>query len=490
MRRFFGKALVMSVVVMALAACKSKDSCKISFPVAGAFVSDWGESTTVKFNAVNVEHIGVVSITGGWSAEVDLASRTIVVTAPASADAEDAAKTSNITLSAASPKGASAGAVLMAYLVDDAVDLSADASHSNCYVVSEPNTRYKFDTKYRGESNDALATAEIGIIWQSETTLIQYLYMDADGYANFYLGYGTDDDGKTTEEAPDGNALIGAYDNAGNIIWSWHIWAASKDPRTENVAEYSNGITFMGRNLGAYGNSNEATDTADIWKSYGLYYQWGRKDPLFRPAYYDCARNADETLYNASKNYVYVSMNEADAEKGNVKYATAHPTVFLKSTTENRGDWLYGAGDNSLWSDGEKGLYDPCPKGWRVPSKDAFSVLDIAEAEDNMDLDKAKKIFGWSLTDTGTSQKYFYLGAGYRSYFDGILSNVNYKNEYPYTPVPWVGYYWTSGVGSDDASKSVAMFFDLNTSRAVVNAFDPQSEQYRANAMQVRCVKE
>lgn len=491
MRKFFEKGLIAMFVVSAFAACKNDDSCKVSFPVAGAFVSDWGESTTVRFNAVNVKHIGVTSVTGGWKAEVDLASKTIVVTAPESADAEGADKKTNITLTAASPKGASAGAVLVAYLVDNTINLSGDGGHSNCYIAAVPNVKYKFDTTVKAETDEALATADVGILWQSSSALIQYLNLDDDGFANFYIGFGEDEDGEATSEAPDGNAVIAAYDSAGNIIWSWHIWTAAKDPRTENVATYSNGLTFMGRNLGAYANSDESEKTEDIWKAYGLYYQWGRKDPFLRPRYYDCARSMSETVYDADKNAVYISSEASDAEKGTVSYTIAHPDVFLTANAEDGGDWLYGAGDNSLWgTDGAKTEYDPCPKGWRVPSKDAFAVLDIAETEDNMDLDKAKKIFGWNLTDKGSSAKYFYLGGGYKSYFNGLLSNLNYKDEYPYTPVPWVGYYWTDGVGSMLPSKGIAMFFDLNTSRAVVNAFDPHSEQYRANAMQVRCVKE
>lgn len=38
-------------------------------------------------------------------------------------------------------------------------------------------------------------------------------------------------------------------------------------------------------------------------------------------------------------------------------------------------DWL-DSPDNSLWGDGKtKGLYDPCPGGWRVPNKDELETL-------------------------------------------------------------------------------------------------------------------
>ena len=77
----------------------------------------------------------------------------------------------------------------------------------------------------------------------------------------------------------------------------------------------------------------------------------------------------------------------------------------------------------------------------------------------------------------------------YRSYLTGVLTNINYRDEYPYTPKPWVGYYWTAGIGST-AALSTAMFFDLNTSRATVNGYKAVTDQKRGNAMQIRCVKD
>lgn len=484
MKNMVYKVAVVVLAAALSAACNKKDSCKVSFPVSSVYLADWGQSATVSISTSNVKYLTVSSATNGWSAEADLQSRTITVTAPESPDAEDAASSSVISISASSPGGSISGAVLYAYITGQPADLSADGTHSNCYVITQPNTHYRFNAMLKGETNELLATKSVGIVWQSKSSLVKYLNLD-DGYADFYVGCDDDD----SNAVSNGNALVAAYDSAGKIIWSWHLWFTQHDPRTEDVATYSNGMTFMNCNLGAFANSDGSADTGKILASYGLYYQWGRKDPFMRPRYYDCAGNDDEIVYNAKDRYAYVTVSETDASKGTVEYAAANPTVFLSSPSGNRGDWLYGAGDNGLWGENAaKTENDPCPKGWRVPSKEAFSVLDIAESEDYMDLEEARKMFGWNLTDKGTLQKHFYTGAGYRSYFDGILSNINYKDQYPYTPVPWVGYYWTNASGAE--STSCAMFFDLNTSRATVNAFDPISVQYRANAMQVRCVKE
>ena len=79
------------------------------------------------------------------------------------------------------------------------------------------------------------------------------------------------------------------------------------------------------------------------------------------------------------------------------------------------------------------------------------------------------------------------LGAGRRSYETGVFTNVNNYESTP--PVPWIGFYWTADTGEKDANAAKSMFFDLNTTRAVNNRYEPAREMYRANAMQIRCVR-
>ena len=488
MRNIFAKYLFALLLTALLAACKKDDTCSISFPVNGAFVNGWGQSVTVTFETSNVSSV-TVTATNGWEGSANLATHTLTVTAPENEEVKDAKESSTVTITATSPAGKTSTATLNAYIITETVDLSADGP-SNSYVVTKPNTKYRFSVNFKGETDERLATASAGIVWVTSSNLIRYLTYNNDGYVEFYVAYNTDSDSELRE----GNALIAAYNSDEEIIWSWHLWLTNSDPRTEDGVEtYSNGATFMGRNLGSFGNSDGSTDTDEIHASYGLYYQWGRKDPFPRPRYYNCANNSDEARYNATNSSISMGVVKSDAEKGTIAYATAHPNAFLISPDGNDGDWLYGHRDDSLWGNhngnGTKSMYDPCPRGWQVPAQNDFSNLELAEEDDTMDLELAKKTFGWFLTDKEgftNSPRHFYTGAGYRSYFDGVLSNVNYKDQYPYTPVPWVGYYWTQGV---DGTNSTAMFFDLNTTRATINAFEPKTPQYRANGMQVRCVK-
>ena len=470
------------------ASCEGKEECSLNFESPAAFVSNWGESTTLKFTSRNAKLVEIRSTTGGWQGEVNRESQTVTITAP-NETTTDAASQGSVSVSAVSKSGETETVIISTFIVDDTRDLSISNTQANCYVINQPNVQYSFNASVKGNSTESIPTAKIDIVWTEDVNLIKYLYLDNEGYANFYVDYAKDENNKTLTTAPQGNALIAAYDSNGTILWSWHIWlVGDNDPREDNTL--SNGTTIMSYNLGAIKNPNGSSDTATIWGGYGLYYQWGRKDPFPRPEYYDCAMNLDETLYDADSNYLTISIEETSASVGTIDYAVEHPMTFISAPESENGNWLYGNNRSDLWNNtGAKGLYDPCPHGWRVPSKEAFAVLDIASADDTMPLEQAEKMFGWNLTDSGNGKSFFFTANGYRSYFNGILSNINYSEEYPYTPKPWVGYYWTAGADDSEGTSS-AMFFDLNTSRATVNAYKAVTNQKRGNGMQIRCVKE
>ncbi len=145
-----------------------------------------------------------------------------------------------------------------------------------------------------------------------------------------------------------GNVVIGLMQDGGpgmvggiagdRLIWSWHVWVTSDDP--EATQRSNNGYIFMDRNLG--------TSTANMG---GLFYQWGRKDP-FAPGHF--------TISNVSGT-------------NNLGMSIASPSVFYTTNTTPF-DWIGTAQNNNLWTkiDGDKGDYDPCPFGWRVPIDQAW----------------------------------------------------------------------------------------------------------------------
>ena len=150
----------------------------------------------------------------------------------------------------------------------------------------------------------------------------------------------------------------------------------------------------MDRNLGA-----TSANRADGYETFGLYYQWGRKDPFIGDKAEERARdtqnggwmNVTKPFGNSSTltvcNPAYAeakwAMDNTTTENGSIAYATAHPMTFLNGDPNaGKADWLkkdnfessewsniiYDA-DKSLWRPFQKSNYDPCPVGYQVPRK-------------------------------------------------------------------------------------------------------------------------
>ena len=228
------------------------------------------------------------------------------------------------------------------------VDLS-ERGTSNCYIVSEPGA-YSFDATVIGNGdfglipyagfhtdNVNISPSAVELLWEDRSGVVQSVFCK-DGRIGFY------------SSGVEGNALLAAKDASGTIIWSWHIWVTDKP--AEQIYENSLGtFIVIDRNLGA---TRSDRGTGDEWKnSVGTYYQWGRKDPLKYP-HYEVTRNS-------------VSLVEA---------ITAPSTFFYQSSV-----WLKEE-NHSLWSPEYKTIYDPCPVGFKVPSKNIWQGFSVSENND------------------------------------------------------------------------------------------------------------
>jgi hypothetical protein len=165
-------------------------------------------------------------------------------------------------------------------------------------------------------------------------------------------------------------ALRDASNNSNNILWSWHIWLTDKP---EDVV-YATG-TFMDRNLGALtDNGAPAVD------AYGFVYQWGRKDPFYGgdgivpdESTVPFLIANDNTKINNG-----LSWNKKEFP-GNLTDAARNPMQFIcddrSLPNDELEDWMTNS-DNNLWgANGSKTENDPCPYGYRVPSKENLIIL-------------------------------------------------------------------------------------------------------------------
>ena len=150
-----------------------------------------------------------------------------------------------------------------------------------------------------------------------------------------------------------GNTVVYAKNTSGNIVWSWHIWVTSYVPNTTTI-NY-NGKVWMDRNLGAKTNGTSST-------AYGLYYQWGRKDPFPGGTNNSTAWPTTYGSFPATSNSGPVT---------SLVTAIQNPNIFYKYVVSPY-DWLTPQND-VLWNNSGKTIYDPCPDGWRVPLNTEFS---------------------------------------------------------------------------------------------------------------------
>ena len=361
---------VVMLCVAALSSCHTNEKYEFEFSMPGQVVTTLGSTVVVPFKAVNISTVSVTASPAGWTVEsVDVVNCTVTVTAPSSFANEenDIEENGLIKLSGYTAAGTSVYISSYLSLLNRSVDLTAEPS--NCYAISQKDTRYTIDVTHKGESSERISPAKVDVIWQTSTYLLDFDGFDPEsGTYTFYIGSEDiidDNDEVIGNRMPKGNAVIGAFDEAGELIWSWHIWLTDAD--VEAMAITTSAGDIMDRNIGAYTNSNGSTDTELVYDSYGLYYQWGRKDPFLRPRDYKFTNNRDELAYTgsgASKLFRYVTAEMVEGEVrsnpfGTMEYAIADPFTFILGTADNDYDWRYDEHDASLWSATAKSKNDP-----------------------------------------------------------------------------------------------------------------------------------
>lgn len=286
------------------------------------------------------------------------------------------------------------------------------------------------------------------------------------------------------------NAVIALRDKSTEkIYWSWHLWFTDYNPSTTEgtaqngqVHQYygdaftnTNGIYkskfMMDRNLGATvinvnGDINPATITKlNAPKYYGLYYQFGRKDPFVGSA--DGSTNNFVAIYDA--NGSKIEDNKKQTGKKSLSFGITSPLDFI---TSSEFDWTNlndtDLSNKDLWyaTQNKKSPFDPCPAGWRIPigGKSAndnpwagFGTLGTSEVNSGQNSNfivantENSANFGRlyvSQTSTPTV-KAWYPATGMRSSTGGILGYVS-ENAYYWSSQPvnaFTGYtlYYHSG---------------------------------------------
>jgi len=163
----------------------------------------------------------------------------------------------------------------------------------------------------------------------------------------------------------------------GKILWGWSFWNIAADGtvlQEETVGQYPLANLEIGCPTTNYAqwaaNQSTSGNPDPIWRMIHKY-QWGRYLPVFWTTYWSL-RVAENATYGSSGN--------VPAHQGplTIEQSLEYPYGLIvpdpATTNVNLDDWLTPA-DGSLWGNcstdqtamGQKTIYDPCPKGWRVP---------------------------------------------------------------------------------------------------------------------------
>lgn len=239
-------------------------------------------------------------------------------------------------------------------IFEGGTDLSAEEC-ANCYIITAPGN-YIFKAVKGNDKGAALESAQNAVVlWETynnneEVTGNSVVAKTAwhDGYIQVQM--------PSTLHA--GNAVIAVKDGYGDIVWSWHIWVPATAITTNTYSLFN--TELMDRNLGALVVATAGDEACDV-TSYGLTYQWGRKDPFVGP------KNATEES-NAT-----VAGKEMSVAGGQLSIAESIKTPASYGFCDG-GNWS-SESDTNLWTDDSKSIYDPCPAGYKVPGRDENQPL-------------------------------------------------------------------------------------------------------------------
>lgn len=330
------------------------------------------------------------------------------------------------------------------------------AAPANCFVLT-PKSSIIFDPYDRGEKGGGFVYSDyvnkndnnkkitsVKILWQTGNGTDFAIGNNSTGKL-VYLD--TNDKIHVTAGNINGNAVIAGYNNKNEVVWSWHIWVNSNMPaQVSKAVPYTtyawdssgikssdpnnrvSGKPVMSCNLGALGTTVGAA-------SYGLLYQWGRKDPFpqgkedYHFDAYPYSSDYIVSVYDNASKQIKMSTTVGTGElfqtvmvnatNGNINYTLKHPTHFIKAANiystvpadhVNEGDWFWGHNDR-LWGGKpvseaskvyetssphsllladngaiEKSIFDPCPSGWMLApgdmwlgfTKTGFNVADTS----------------------------------------------------------------------------------------------------------------
>lgn len=443
---------------------------------------------------------------------------------------------------------------------------------TNCLLLRTPNeigyldvTQYVTDSFWHNTKNTAdvqnpRPASYARIIWSEGADVIasatvngsayDYKLKMADSAAGATDAISTDSSGKSflsiKRGSAAGNALVGIYDASDKLLWSYHIWCPEDDP-TDGMYEYtqtnSGSYTVMTMPIGALNKAYPGMPNPE--KASGIFYQWGRKDPLGRktnnsnnqgggillvkgpdqstslnigdPDYGITGGNLKDCMIwlanddgTESHNQLKIAHEASSQTKSLgrfiIDYSVSKPWMFIccVSDTFNTSNWTQR--DDWLWGDGSggseyltmeetyKSIFDPSPEGYRVSPKDLFVIFSRTwkTITSNSTSAQDMEVYLTDMLNADLSRTSSFVqpnnANGYAFYYQGWKSGPS-------------DFYTTNGQRMRDGKYGDSIYASIFWKSGISgekagnlyireNHFNPLASEQRVRGHNVRCVKE
>lgn len=210
-----------------------------------------------------------------------------------------------------------------------------------------------------------------------------------------------------------------------------------------------------------------------------ILYQWGRKDPIMIP--YTASTRPGLIRFDGENNEIApIILDDGGKDKGygvTIQKSIKTPDVYYKSngTTnwlDTNNDYLWGNRNGNVVSPtdgsrpvGTKTIYDPCPKGYMLPTIDVWTAFSTSLTNGSW-----APRGGYTFKSNGGSQAMFYSGSGSIN-STGVLTSYGADT-----------YYWSNT--STGGSNNTHQLYIKN------GAVNNNINIGRGNGNHVRCMKQ
>ncbi|KFF08242.1 T9SS type A sorting domain-containing protein [Chryseobacterium luteum] len=278
-------------------------------------------------------------------------------------------------------------------------------------------------------------SASAGLYWEDEMGLIKSVTLEGNG-----------EDAKIkvlVNKLKEGNAVV-SYKVNNQIYWTWHVWVTD-DPRDGSTYHHGfekdkNGNSFtdwkwMDRNLGA---TNAKLTGHDFYKTKGLQYQWGRKDPFPTSKIEGEAGKLSPGIAQANPipvkfrgsiqpaNAAGITNNTGfDSPNGNIRYSINNPINYIVPPV-----YIYRIGETPVNNGESYAIQGPTVKDWVRKDKTTWFSKSKYKNYDQTDFSKNVAWDLWGDPRGGQQTKLNTSDADLKA------QSMMYAMKSPYDPCP------------------------------------------------------